>query len=78
MKVKNPKKATCERVIEALAASKDWLSISAIRGVTGINEYSITAALDLLIKCGKVKALGTSNGVFYSLIYKHFGGAKSE
>jgi len=67
---------TCDKVLGALKASEVALSANAIQEATGTNYASVMACLDLLVKQGKVKAVGTSNGVFYSLIYKGFDGGR--
>lgn len=56
------------KVLGVLQASEVALSANAIQEAAGTNYASVIACLDLLVKEGRVKAVGTSNGVFYSFI----------
>jgi DNA-binding IscR family transcriptional regulator len=66
LKVENPTSETCDKVLGVLKASEVALSANAIQEATGTNYASVMACLNLLVKDGLVKAVGTSNGVFYS------------
>jgi len=65
---RNPKRDTCLKVLKVLKRASVYLSAYAIKEKSGVDYLSLMACLDRFIKGGRVRAVSTSNGVFYDFI----------